>query len=82
MGSICGELLSMPGYIREEGAKLYEDVSAVLGKCSKNGEVTSDSELVEFIERFLELAEDLPKSGCDKWQEYVSYFKAEVNENE
>lgn len=82
MGSICGELLSMPGYIREEGAKLYADVSTALDKCSKIGEVPNASELVEFIERFLELAEDLPKSGCDKWQEYVSYFKAEVNENE
>ncbi len=79
LGSICGELLSKPGF-NEAGEQLYNRVSREFSECMKENKAPTDAVLSSAIDEYLEVCKD--SSNRDKWCEYSRYFKTEVKADE
>ena len=79
LGSICGELLSKPGY-DEAGEKLYSRVGRELSECIKENKVPASNVLCSVIEEYLEICKENPDR--DKWSVYAQYFRTEVKVDE
>lgn len=82
LGSICGELISVPDYYAEAGEKLYRNAGNELDECIKNGKLSKSDVLADYIDEFLAMAEGITDKQSDKWREYAEYFRTEVTGNE
>lgn len=82
LGSICGELISVPDYYAEAGEKIYRNAGNELDECIKNGKLSKSDVLADYIDEFLAMAEGITDKQSDKWREYAEYFRTEVTGNE
>lgn len=82
LGSICGELISVPDYYAEAEEKLYRNAGNELEECIKNGKFPKSVVLADYIDEFLAMAEGITDKQSDKWREYAEYFRTEVTGNE